>query len=85
MPAVPASVIEPIWRQFAALIPPVVDTHPLGCHRSCVPDRVVFDKLVAVLVLGAAYTKVADATCSAITVCRRHNEWIVAGIFDALE
>lgn len=85
VPAVPSSVIEPIWRQLAALIPPVVDNHPLGCHRQRVSDRVVFDKLVQVLVLGAAYAKVADATCSATTIRRRRDEWIAAGVFAALE
>ena len=70
MPAVPSSIIEPIWHQFEALIPPIVDEHPLGCHRPRVSDRIVFDKLVQVLVLGAAYAKVADNTCSATTRAR---------------
>lgn len=45
MPAVPSSIIDPIWHQFEALIPPVIDEHPLGCHRPRVPDRILFDKL----------------------------------------
>lgn len=85
MPAVPSSIIEPIWHQFEVLIPPVVDEHPLGCHRPRVPDRVVFDKLVQVLVLGAAYVKIADNTCSATTIRRRRDEWIAHGIFTELE
>ncbi len=85
MPAVPSSIISPLWDQFEALIPPVVDNHPLGCHRSRVPDQVVFDKLVQVLVLGAAYEKIADSTCSATTIRRRRDEWITAGVFQALE
>jgi len=60
VPAVSSSIIEPIGHQFEALIPPVLDEHPLGCHRPRVPDRVVFDKLVQVLVLGAAYVKAVD-------------------------
>jgi hypothetical protein len=28
--------------------------HPLGCHRSRIPERVVFEKLVQVLVFGGA-------------------------------
>jgi hypothetical protein len=32
VPAVPSSIIEPIWHQFEALIPPVADEHPLGCQ-----------------------------------------------------
>ena len=51
MPAIPSSVIDPIWDQFQALIPTVVDTHPHGGHRPRVADRVVFDTLVQVLVL----------------------------------
>jgi transposase len=85
VPAVPSSIIEPIWRQFEALIPPIVDDHPLGCHRPRVADRVVFDKLVQVLVFGAAYVKIADSTCSATTIRRRRDEWITAGIFTQLE
>lgn len=85
MPAVPSSIIEPIWNQFAAILPERVDTHPLGCHRPRIHDRVVFDKLVQVLVLGAAYEKIADATCSATTIRDRRDEWITAGVFAQLE
>lgn len=85
MPAVPSSFIEPLWVQFEALIPPVVDTHPLGCHRPRVPDRVVFDKIVAKLVLGGSYVKHADATVSATTIRARRDEWIAAGVFVRLE
>lgn len=85
MPAVPSFIIDPLWHQFEALIPPVMDEHPLGCHRPRVPDRIVFDKLVQVLVLGAAYAKISDSTCSATTIRRRRDEWITAGIFTALE
>lgn len=85
MPAVPSSIIEPIWVQFEALVPAVVDAHPLGCHRPRVANRVVFDKLIQVLVLGAAYEKIADGSCSATTIRRRRDEWISAGIFTELE
>lgn len=85
MPAVPSSIIEPIWRQFEALIPSTFDTHPLGCHRPRVADRIVFDKLVQVLVLGVEYVKIADSACSATTIRRRRDEWITAGIFTQLE
>lgn len=85
MPAVPLFIIEPLWSQFEALIPPVVDEHPLGCHRPRVADRVVFDKLINVLVLGASYAKIGDVTCSATTIRRRRDEWIDADIFDELQ
>ena len=80
MPALPPSIIEPIWDQFAALLPQgKVDVHPLGCHRHRVPDRLVFEKLVQVLVFGCAYERIADESCSATTVHRRHDEWIDSG------
>lgn len=85
MPAVPSCIIEPIWGQLCALIPPVVDDHPLGCHRPRLGDRIIFDKLVQILILGAAYEKIADTTCSATTIRRRRDEWIEADLFPALE
>ena len=85
VPALPSSVIEPVWDQFAALLPEREVVHPLGCHRPRIPDRVVFDKLVAVLVFGVAYAKIADASCSATTIRDRRDEWIAAGLFEALE
>lgn len=85
MPALPSSVIDPIWDQFAALLPEREVAHPLGCHRPRIPDRIVFDKLIQVLVLGAAYNKIADSTCSATTIRTRRDEWIAAGLFEALE
>jgi transposase len=58
--------------------------HPLGCHRRRIPDRVVFDKLVQVLVFGCGYRRIADATCSATTLRRRRDEWISAGVAERL-
>jgi transposase len=49
VPALPSSVLEPLWVQVAALLPTRQVHHPLGCHRPRIPDRVVFDKLVQVL------------------------------------
>lgn len=84
MPAVPSSIIAPVWDQFAALLPPHEDHHPLGCHRPRIPDRLVFDKLVQVLVFGCAYHRIADDTVSATTLRRRRDAWIAAGVMDAL-
>ncbi len=60
MPALPPYIIEPIWEQLVALLPEREVDHPLGCHRPRIPDRVVFEKLVQVLVFGCAYEKIAD-------------------------
>ena len=84
MPALPPYIIEPIWEQLVALLPQRETSHPLGCHRPRVPDRVVFEKLVQVLVFGCAYEKIADGSCSATTLRRRRDEWMEAGAMDAL-
>ena len=83
--SVPPYIIEPIWQQFFALLPSRQTKHPLGCHRPRIPDRVVFEKLVQVLVFGCAYWRIADEECSATTLRRRRDEWIEAGAMDALE
>lgn len=84
MPALPTYLIEPIWEQFRDLLPTREVDHPLGCYRSRIPERVVFEKLVAVLVFGCAYWRIADDSCSATTLRRRRDEWIDAGVMDAL-
>ena len=85
MPAVPPYIIEPIWEQFAALLPSREVDHPLGCHRHRLPDRLVFDKLVQVLVFGCAYERISDESCSATTLRRRRDEWIVCGVMKKLQ
>ena len=85
MPAVPRYIIEPIWEQFCALLPERdADVHPLGCHRRRIPDRLVFDKLVQVLVFGCAYNRISDGSCSATTLRRRRDEWIGSGAMEKL-
>ncbi|GLY07757.1 transposase [Actinoplanes sp. NBRC 101535] len=83
MPALPSSLFEPVWVQFAALWPerPEFDpSHPLGCHRRRIPDRVVFEHVIAALVHGSGYERVASAACSDRTVRRRLQAWAAAGL-----
>jgi transposase len=76
VPAIQPYIIEPIWEQFSALLPERKTDHPLGCHRRRIPERVVFEKLVQVLVFGCAYWRIADEQCSATTLRRRRrDEW----------
>jgi transposase len=84
MPAVPPYIVEPIWEQLTALLPERGANHPLGCHRSRIPDRAVFDKLVQVLVFGCAYRRIADEECSATTLRDRRDEWIACGVLKKL-
>lgn len=86
MPAIASSIIEPIWQQFAELLPAREEVpHPLGCHKPRIPEKVVFDKLVQVLVFGCAYERIADGSCSATTLRRRRDEWIASGVMEKLQ
>jgi Transposase DDE domain len=85
VPALQPYIIEPIFEQFAALLPERKVDHPLGCHRPRIPDQVIFEKLVQVLVFGCAYWRIADESCSATTLRRRRDEWIEIGVMEALE
>jgi hypothetical protein len=87
VPAVPVSLLVPIWEQFAVLLPErptVAPTHPLGRHRPRVPDRVVFEHAVAALVHGSGYERIATPGCSDRTIRRRLHEWAEAGLAEAL-
>lgn len=85
MPALPSFLIEPIWQQLAALLPEQRPPHPLAGHRPRIPDRIVFDKLVQILVFGCAYARIADERCSVTTIRRRRDEWIRLGAMARLE
>jgi Transposase DDE domain len=87
VPVVPACLLEAIWSRFAALLPerPAVDpAHPLGCHRPRVPDRVVFEHVVAALVHGSGYGRIASPGCSDRTIRRRVKEWAAPGLMERL-
>ena len=83
MPVLPVCLFEPLWVQFSALLPErprFSPTHPLGCHRERISDRVVFEHVIAALVHGSGYERIASAGCSAGTIRRRLKEWATAGV-----
>ncbi|WP_411144228.1 IS5 family transposase [Streptomyces sp. x-80] len=87
MPAVPSCLLEPLWDQFAVLLPARDDyapTHPLGCHRRRVPDRIVFEHIVQALVHGTGYERIASPGCSDRTIRRRVKLWSQMGISEQI-
>lgn len=83
MPAIPSSLLEPVWVEFAALFderPEFSPSHPWGCHRRRVPDRVVFEHVIDALVHGSGYERVATAGCLDRTIRRRLASWAHAGL-----
>jgi transposase len=88
VPVIPSWLPESLWDQFAALLAdrPVYDpSHPLGCHKPRIGDRIIFEKLIEVLRFGCSYASIAGCTCAATTIRERRNEWIKAGIFAELK
>jgi hypothetical protein len=89
VPLLPASISEPLWVEFAALIgaddrPEFSPTHPWGRHRRRIPDRVVFDHPIAAPVHGSGYQRIATPDRSDRTLRRRPREWAQAGHGPAL-
>ncbi|GIH15948.1 hypothetical protein Raf01_41200 [Rugosimonospora africana] len=80
VPVLPSCLLEPLWDQFAALLPEHVDTHPLGCHNPRVSDRVVFEHVIAALVHGSGYERSAGPGCSDRTIRRRVKYWAQLGM-----
>jgi hypothetical protein len=83
VPVLPVCLFEPLWVQFSALLPErprFSPTHPLGCHRERIADRVVFEHVIAALVHGSGYERIESAGCSEGTIRRRLKEWAAAGL-----
>jgi transposase len=87
VPVLPVCLLDPLWEQFAALLPArpaVAPSHPLGRHRRRISERVVFDLVIAALVHGSGYERIATAGCSDRTIRRRLHEWAAAGLAEQL-
>lgn len=87
MPAVPSSLLEPVWVQFEALLPERPEfspDHPLGCHRRRISDRVVFEAIVRKMRFDAGYEQIAEPGCSDWTIRDRVKEWSHLGLAQEL-
>ena len=77
---------EPIRDQFAAFLPLREIGPPWGSsHRYRVPNRVVFEEFVQVLVSDSPIGAIADNFWSATAVCRRQDECISSAILQSLQ
>ena len=88
MRALKPEVVDAVWAAIKALLPPQVETHPLGCHRPRVPDRLCFRGILIRLVTGASWVDIEailDHQVSDTTLRARRDEWIDAGVFEQLK
>jgi transposase len=86
--ALQPEVVDAIWTAVAPLLPPPDQSHPLGCHRPRVPDRLCFRGLLIRLVTGASWVDIEailDHQVSDTTLRARRDEWINAGVFEQLK
>ncbi len=76
-----------VWQAIEPLIPVPADTHPLGRHRQRKSDRLAFEMMLVRLVTGCSFED-AERLCgnkiSDTTVRSRRDEWIEAGVFEAI-
>jgi transposase len=87
MRALEPEVVDAVWRAIEGLLPSPTSTHPLGCHRRRVPDRICFEGILIRLVTGCAWVDVERLLSSAVsdtTLRARRDEWIAAHVFDRL-
>jgi transposase len=88
MRALEPEVVDVIWRAVEPLLPPQVETHPLGCHRPRVPDRLCLWGILIRLVTGASWIDIEailERRVSDTTLRARRDEWINAGVFEQLK
>ena len=87
MRALDREVLNVVWAAVEPLLPIRAESHPLGCHRPRVPDRVCFEGIVIRLVTGCSWVD-AEAllghVVSDTTLRARRDEWVAAGVFDKL-
>lgn len=88
MRALEPEVMDVIWQAVEPLLPATSRSHPLGCHRPRVPDRLCFTGIMIRLVTGASWVDVEailDHQVSDTTLRARRDEWIHAGVFEQLK
>ena len=87
MRALEPEVVDVVWAAIEPLIPPAPKTHPLGCHRPRVADRLCFWGMLVRLVTGCSWVSVEallENQVSDTTLRARRDEWVGAGVFDQL-
>ena len=87
MRALDPEVKDIVWQAISALIPQPLDTHPLGRHRRRKSNRDCFEVMLVRLVTGCSFED-AERLCgnkvSDTTVRSRRDEWIEAGVYEAI-
>ncbi|MGH7488034.1 MAG: IS5 family transposase [Acidimicrobiales bacterium] len=87
MRALEPEVVDAVWAAVEPLLPPPARSHPLGCHRRRVPDRICFEAMLIRLVTGCSWVDAEHLVGRAVsdtTLRARRDEWEAVGVFAAL-
>ena len=87
MRALDPEVMDAMWAAGEPLLPVSGDDHPLGCHNPRIADRVCFEGILIRLVTGCSWVtaeRLIAHQASDTTLRARRDEWVDAGVFDAL-
>ena len=87
MRALDPEVMDAMWAAAEPLLPRRDDGHPLGCHNPRIADRVCFEGIVVRLVTGCSWVtaeRLLGDRVSDTTLRAHRDEWVDAGVFDAL-
>src|ERR1700728_4515151 len=87
MRALEPEVFDTVFAAVKPLLPVHNETHPLGCHRRRADDRDCFEVMLVRLVTGCSFEdakRLCGNTVSDTTVRSRRDEWIEAGVYEAI-
>ena len=87
MRALEPEVANAVWAAVEALIPSREVNHPMGGHRPRIPDRVCLLGILIRLVTGCSWVSTEHLLGGAVsdtTLRARRDEWIEAGVLDAV-
>jgi len=87
MRALEPEVFDAIWAAVEPLLPAPDRSHPLGCHRPRISDRVCFEAMLIRLVTGCSWVdaeRLVGGAVSDTTLRARRDEWEAIGVFDKL-
>ncbi len=86
--ALDPEVVDAVWAAVEPLVlRPQVESHPLGCHRPRVSDRVCFEALLIRLVTGCSWVdaeRLIGGAVSDTTLRARRDEWEERGVIAAV-
>lgn len=87
MRAFDPEVLDAVWHAVEGLLPVRTVSHPLGCHRRRISDKLCFRGILIRLVTGYSWEdaeRLLDCQVSDTTLRARRDEWVAAGVFDGL-